>query len=441
MGTDTTSKARRFDPDRLGDLVYHPEDGDESRYKIDGAKGVKGDFYVRVRKSGTPIYWLRVAVKGKGRKVVSLGISYTEALDKAKALTEAGERGILPAVALNPEKVLALADPLPADPSMGTFAQARTMYLAAKKAQGDLSKRYLYDEELLLNDEVFTSWVKLPIRSIQWSKVTVALNAVRARAANKVSGKADGKGAQDRTWGALKRLWTFCASQGDDDTGRMTNIFLGREKPKYDNTGTARALSDDELRHLLPVLRSLRSPYGAALLVALGTARRHHEVTHCPWAEIDLHARTWKLPAERAKNGVEHLLPLSDFVVQVLKNVLAEQTKDSAGPDKYVFARYRNQPISSLQDYKDEALSQLKGKVEHFRIHDLRHTANTIMGGIEGVSKETRMDVLNQTEGGINERYRHRKNQHNMRSAVKALGEYLSTLEAPRKTETAQAAE
>lgn len=59
----------------------------------------------------------------------------------------------------------------------------------------------------------------------------------------------------------------------------------------------------------------------AALRFLILTACRRSEVRGCRWAEIDLEAREWRVPAERMKAGREHRVPLSDAAVAVLDAV------------------------------------------------------------------------------------------------------------------------
>lgn len=51
------------------------------------------------------------------------------------------------------------------------------------------------------------------------------------------------------------------------------------------------------------------------------TAARSGEVRGALWSEIDLTERTWTIPAERMKADVEHIVPLSDAALDVLKRV------------------------------------------------------------------------------------------------------------------------
>ena len=50
---------------------------------------------------------------------------------------------------------------------------------------------------------------------------------------------------------------------------------------------------------------------------------RSGEARGARWDEIDIKARTWSIPADRMKAGVEHRIPLSDASLDVLRRALA----------------------------------------------------------------------------------------------------------------------
>lgn len=54
------------------------------------------------------------------------------------------------------------------------------------------------------------------------------------------------------------------------------------------------------------------------------TAARSGEALGATWAEIDLRAKIWTVPAHRMKAGVEHSVPLSEAAIQVLESVRGE---------------------------------------------------------------------------------------------------------------------
>lgn len=59
------------------------------------------------------------------------------------------------------------------------------------------------------------------------------------------------------------------------------------------------------------------------------TAARSGEVRGALWSEIDLTERTWTIPAERMKADVEHIVPLSDAALDVLKRARVHKEDDN----------------------------------------------------------------------------------------------------------------
>ncbi|HVJ78102.1 MAG TPA: integrase arm-type DNA-binding domain-containing protein [Hyphomicrobium sp.] len=60
------------------------------------------------------------------------------------------------------------------------------------------------------------------------------------------------------------------------------------------------------------------------------TASRSGEALGAMWGEVDLEAKTWTVPKERMKAGVEHVVPLSEAAMTLLKDLRPEKPKPSA---------------------------------------------------------------------------------------------------------------
>lgn len=61
----------------------------------------------------------------------------------------------------------------------------------------------------------------------------------------------------------------------------------------------------------------------AALRFLILTAARSGEVRGATWAEIDMEAREWRIPAHRMKTGIEHRVPLADAALAILDRMRA----------------------------------------------------------------------------------------------------------------------
>jgi integrase len=108
-------------------------------------------------------------------------------------------------------------------------------------------------------------------------------------------------------------------------------------------------------------LRDRDSTSARALEFTILTAARTAETIGARWDEIDLKGRQWVIPAGRMKGGVEHRVPLSDRVIEVLKGL------PHRGP--YVFASITGKPLSNMA-----MLKFLQGGRPDLTVHGFRST-------------------------------------------------------------------
>ncbi len=133
-----------------------------------------------------------------------------------------------------------------------------------------------------------------------------------------------------------------------------------------------RVLSREELRALLPCLRTLATPYHAAMLFLLLTAARREEAGAATWADIDLSAGVWRLPI--TKSGRPHTVPLS----RQARALLASIRPEDAPPEALIFATRGGNRLDGW-DRATKAIMASTGTAGWTR-HDLRRTAATLMG-------------------------------------------------------------
>ena len=83
------------------------------------------------------------------------------------------------------------------------------------------------------------------------------------------------------------------------------------------------AMPDKELPEFLRKLDAYEGdPHTVhALRMLILTATRSKELRGAPWAEFDLDAAMWVIPAERMKERAEHRVPLSRQAVEVLRSM------------------------------------------------------------------------------------------------------------------------
>lgn len=92
------------------------------------------------------------------------------------------------------------------------------------------------------------------------------------------------------------------------------------------------ALPYREAGAFMEALRAQEGIAAAALEFTIVTAARSGETRGATWAEIDLAAKVWTVPAERMKAHVEHRVPLSPAAVAVLEEMQAKRLGDFVFP-------------------------------------------------------------------------------------------------------------
>ncbi|HMT42699.1 integrase arm-type DNA-binding domain-containing protein [Sphingorhabdus sp.] len=113
------------------------------------------------------------------------------------------------------------------------------------------------------------------------------------------------------------------------------------------------ALPFDEMAAFMEELRKRPAIAARALEFTILTAARSGEVRGLTWAELDISAMLWKVPASRMKAGKEHIVPLSADAV----TIVTELKKKSDKPTDFVFKSPRGGPLSNM------AMSQLLNRI------------------------------------------------------------------------------
>jgi len=232
--------------------------------------------------------------------------------------------------------------------------------------------------ERVLEREFIPRCGQMEIGDIHRADVLEVLDAAIAR----------GAGYQaNRILATVRKLFNWCVERGILEVSPINGLKAPAKEKSRD-----RVLEDDEIKRLLAACRNEAYPFRHYVPLLLATAQRRAETAAMRWDEIDLEAGTWVIPAENAKNGKPHVVPLSDFAVRVLKDM----PRFANSP--YVFTTTRESPISGFT----KALKRVSEASETtgWRFHDLRRTAASGMARA-GVAPHVVEKVLNHISGTI----------------------------------------
>jgi integrase len=101
---------------------------------------------------------------------------------------------------------------------------------------------------------------------------------------------------------------------------------------------------------------------------------RPGELRHAEWKEIDFDSATWNIPAEKMKLRKPHLVPLSQQVVDILK-----QLQPLTGSGKYLFPCHRSPLRCMSENSVNAGLRRLGFEKEEITGHGFRAMARTML--------------------------------------------------------------
>jgi integrase len=152
-----------------------------------------------------------------------------------------------------------------------------------------------------------------------------------------------------------------------------------------------RWLTDEEIKNLWQACEGEPSPFQPFVKVLLLTGQRRNEVAGMRWSELDLNGRVCTLPPSRTKNGVEHTIPLSTQVFQIIE--LMPRIADS----DFVFTIAGDSHIGGFARLKTRLDSTMQ-LAAPWVFHDLRRTAISGMARL-GVNLAVIERTINHTSG------------------------------------------
>ena len=294
--------------------------------KAAGRHADGGNLYLNVTTSGARSWVFLYVVKGRQREM-GLGPARDVTLAEARELASRHRRSIRAGIdPLETKKIDA------GKPTFGSFAEAHIASMEVgwrnpkHRAQWRSTlKTYAASMSALTVDRVTTADVLGVLKPI-WSKKPETASRVRGR----IEAVLDAAKAAGHRTGDNPAAWR----------GHLDNLLPKRTKA---SRGHHAAMSINDLPAFITKLRQAEGASPRALEFTILTAARSGESLGARWAEIDLERRVWTVPALRMKAGVEHRVPLTDRVVEILEDMA--QVRVSA----FVFpGAKRDAPLSNM---------------------------------------------------------------------------------------------
>jgi integrase len=235
------------------------------------------------------------------------------------------------------------------------LVEAVVAQFLATYAKRNLKPRTGAEVKRILEKEIAAPWGRRRLSEIRPSEINDRLDEIVDRGAPY---------AANRTLTWFKKLCAWAEERELIAASPCAKI----KRPLKTEKSRDRVLTDEELREVWKAAEAVGWPYGHIVRLLILTGARRSEVTSLTWREIDLEAKTWTLPAARAKNKREHAIPLSAAAVELLKS--APRIADS----EFVFTFSGDKPLVGYALVKDRIDDLLPEKIAPWRLHDLRRT-------------------------------------------------------------------
>lgn len=214
-----------------------------------------------------------------------------------------------------------------------------------------------------LEKDVFPAIGEIPVQQIKARTLVEALEPIKARGALETV---------RRLVQRINEIMIYAVNTGLIDANPASGVGMAFEKPKKQNMPTLRPEELPKLMRSL-VMSNLSVSTRCLIEWQLLTLVRPSEASGARWAEIDLDAKLWTIPAQRMKAKREHIVPLSPQALEVL-----EIMKPISLHREHVFPS-RNDPKQSMNSQTANAALKRIGFGGKLVAHGLRSIASTTM--------------------------------------------------------------
>ena len=285
------------------------------RLKKPGRYSDGGGLYLFIKKNGERFWVFRYRDRTTQKhRDMGLGperdVSLKEARDKAVECRSALREGVDPIDSRREARLAAMVGRA----HRLKFKECAQRYIEAHRDSWNNAK-HVYQWERTL--EIYAAdLMPLPVASIDTALVLKCLEPIwktKTETATRVRQRIEAV----LDWATVRKYRT-----GENPARWKGHLDKLLPKPaKLKNVQHLPALEYREMGAFMSELREVNSLAACALELQILTATRPGEVVGARWEEFDLKNALWAIPAERMKAKKEHVVPLSEQAVSLLKSL------------------------------------------------------------------------------------------------------------------------
>ena len=323
-----------------------------------------GGLYLHVKAAGK--YW-RLAYRLHGKqKTLALGVYPEVTLAQARKARDAAKaelaQGVDPSTAKREAKAAKAAE---AENTFEAVARNWLEKTAANRAAITQEKVSAW-----LKNDVFPAIGKMPIVTIGPRDVLAMVRKIEAR------GAIDSAHRIKQVCGQVFRFAVATGLAERDVTADLKGALAAVPKRHFP------AITDPA--KVGELLRAIYAYTGhpctvAAMKLAPMLFVRPGELRTAEWAEIDLEAAEWRIPGDKMKMGVDHIVPLSAQALAILREI-----HPITGHGQYVFPSMRTGERPMSENTLNACLRGMGYSQQEHTAHGFRATARTLLDEVMG---------------------------------------------------------
>ncbi|EJD6083204.1 tyrosine-type recombinase/integrase [Providencia rettgeri] len=376
----------------------------EKDYKLSDG----GGLYLLVKTNGGKYWRLKYRIDGK-EKLLAIGIYPTVTLADARRKRDDAKRlladGIDPNQQRKEQKQASKID------SVNTFKNIALEWYEGRKDRWSVG--YRDDMMDAFEKDVFPYIGNRPIAEIKPMELLEVLSIMEKRGATEKLKKVRQRCGE---------VWKYAIITGRAEYNPapdLASAFVPHKREHYAH------LSVTELPEFLSSIDKYMGSQivRVALRVLILTGVRPGELRKAEWSEINFDTGVWEIPAEKMKMRRPHIVPLSEQVIDLLK-----QIHPISGSYQYIFPS-RTDYRKHISDMALNTMIRRMGYSGRATGHGFRHTMSTILHeqGYNTAWIETQLAHVD--KNSIRGTYNHAQYIDGRREMLQWYADYMGALE------------
>ncbi len=354
----------------LSDKEVNAAKPKEKMYKLfDG-----GGLYMEVPPEQSKRWRIKYRFEGR-EKTLSLGtypdVSLKSARTKREKIKQLLDEGIDPSQIRKEQKEQKVQAQ---EESENTFERSATLYI--EHLRPNRQEKYWEGVESAFKRLIYPIIGNKNINDVNAKDIIEVLNHIQNRGTIETA---------HRQFTQISSIFKYAVSHGFAERNPCSDMDKSHVLKKVQTQHYATITDNEQIGKLLYDINKYSGAYTVrmALKFAPYAAVRPYNLRYARWKDIDFQSKIWRIPAEEMKTKIEHLIPLTDTMLNILNEI-----KNFSGDGEYIFPsdKHPDRPFSDTTFNK--ALTRMGYDSSILVTHGFRAMFSTVANERSGFRSE-----------------------------------------------------